>query len=125
MDRRRGLVALVYAAYPLRDAVRSAPWVMGPGLWLCTALGAGSLLRSRPARDQPRRALALATVAGGGADALVVAAGHRWPGLVIGIAVFAATTAILGENDARSRAASRHLMLGSARGRRRQSGPVE
>lgn len=74
-----GLIALVYSAGPLRDAVRSAPWLMGPGLWLLTALGAGALLRSLPGRDYPRAALALATIAGGGADALVVAAGHPGP----------------------------------------------
>lgn len=91
-----GLIALVYSAGPLRDAVRSAPWLMGPGLWLLTALGAGALLRSLPGRDYPRAALALATIAGGGADALVVAAGHPWPGLVVGVGVFAATAALLG-----------------------------
>jgi ferredoxin len=54
-----------------------------------------------PGRAYSGRAIALATLAGGGADALVVAAGHPWPGLATGVGVFAATMALLGESPAR------------------------
>jgi len=67
-----GLIALVYSVGAIKDAVRSAPWVMGPGLWVVTALGAGAVLGRLPGRSYPARALAVATVAGGAADALVV-----------------------------------------------------
>ena len=80
-----GLIALVYSIGGVTDAVRSAPWLMGPGLWVVTALGAGTLLRRLPGRDYPVRALVVATLAGGAADALVVSAGHPWPGLVTGV----------------------------------------
>lgn len=75
-----GLIALVYSIGGVTDAVRSAPWLMGPGLWVVTALGAGTLLRRRPGRDYPPRALVVATLAGGAADALVVSTGHPWRG---------------------------------------------
>jgi hypothetical protein len=88
-----GSLPLVYSAGPLRDALLSEPWLIGPGPWLVTALGSGTLLRSLPERDYPRPTLALATIAG--AQMLVVAAGHPWPGLVVGVGVFAATAALL------------------------------
>jgi hypothetical protein len=98
-----GLIALVYSVGGVTDAVRSAPWLVGPGLWVVTALGAGTLLRRLPGRDYPPRALALATLAGGAADALVVAAGHPWPGLVTGVGVFSVTMALLGGSGGRRR----------------------
>ncbi len=98
-----GLIALVYSVGALRDAVRSAPWLMGPGLWVMTALGAGALLRRLPGRNYPARALAVATLAGGAADALVVSTGHPWPGLVTGVGVFSVAMALLGASDGRRR----------------------
>ena len=91
-----GLVALVFSVEPVESAVRSAPWLVGPGLWVATALGAGTILRRLPGRDYSGRALAVATVAGGAADALVVAAGHPWPGLVAGIGVFSVAMSLQG-----------------------------
>jgi hypothetical protein len=101
-----GLVALVFSAEPMESAVRSAPWLMGPGLWVATALGAGALLRRLPGRSYPGRALAVATVVGGAADALVVAAGHPWPGLVVGVGVFSLAMALLGSSRAATRSAA-------------------
>ena len=98
-----GLIALVYSVGALRDAVRSAPWLMGPGLWVVTALGAGALLRRLPGRNYPARAVAVATLAGGAADALVVSTGHPWPGLVAGVGVFSVAMALLGGSDGRRR----------------------
>lgn len=109
-----GLIALVYSVGAVGDAVRAAPWLMGPALWVATALGADALLRRLPGRDYPPRVLVAATVAGGAADALVVSAGHPWPGLVTGVGVFALAMSLLGgpaRNDA-------HLPPGSAPGRR-------
>jgi hypothetical protein len=96
-----GLIALVYSVGTVKDAVRSAPWLMGPGLWVMTALGAGVLLRRLPGRNYSARTLAVATVAGGAADALVVSTGHPWPGLVTGVGVFSAAMAFLGGLDER------------------------
>jgi hypothetical protein len=67
-----GLIAVVYSSGAVRDAVRSAPWLLGPGLWVTTALAAGALLCRLPERDYPGGALALATLADGAGDALVV-----------------------------------------------------
>jgi hypothetical protein len=91
-----GLIALVYSIGPIRDAVRSAPWLMGPGLWVMTALGAGTILGRLPGRDYSGRTLAVATFAGGAADGLVVSTGHPWPGLVTGAGVFSVVMALLG-----------------------------
>lgn len=91
-----GLIAVVYSVGPVKDAVGSAPWLMGPGLWVMTALGGGMLLRRLPGRSYPARALAVATLAGGAADALVVSTGHPWPGLVTGVGVFSVAMALLG-----------------------------
>lgn len=90
------LVAVVFSAAPVEDAVRAAPWLMGPALWVATALGSGALLRGVARWELSLRVLAAATLAGGAADGLVVAAGHPWPGLVTGIAVFAAVAALAG-----------------------------
>lgn len=89
------LIAIVYSVDALQGAVRSAPWLMGPGLWLLTALSAGTVLRRLPGRDYPVAAVAVATVAGAAADGLVVVAGHPWPGLVIGVAVFSVVMALM------------------------------
>jgi hypothetical protein len=91
-----GLIAVVYSSGSARDAVRAAPWVMGPALWAATAAGAGAILRRLPDRRYPVPVIVVAAVAGGAADALVVAAGHPWPGLAVGVAVFSGTMALLG-----------------------------
>lgn len=91
-----GLIAIVYSVGPVRDAVSSAPWLMGPGLWVVTALGAGTLLRRLPGRSYSVRGLAISTLVGGAADALVVSTGHPWPGLVIGVGAFSASVALFG-----------------------------
>jgi hypothetical protein len=90
------LVALVFTIGPLEDAVRSAPWLMGPALWIATALGAGLLLSRLPGRRYTAAAIAAATIVGAAADGLVVAAGHPWPGLVVGVAVYAVVMGLLG-----------------------------
>jgi len=90
------LIATVFSAAPLEDAVRAAPWLMGPGLWVATAAGSGALLRAVARWDLSLPVAAVATIVGGGADALVVAAGHPWPGLVTGIGVFCAVVALAG-----------------------------
>lgn len=97
------LIAVVYSVGPVRDAVGSAPWLMGPGLWVVTAAGAGALLRRLPGRDYSARALAVATIAGGAADALVVSTGHPWPGLATGVGVFSLVMALLGGSSGRRR----------------------
>jgi len=98
-----GLIALVYSIDPITDAVHSAPWLMGPGLWVMTALGAGTILGRLPGRDYSGRTLAVATLAGGAADGLVVSTGHPWPGLVTGIGVFSVAMALLGGPGGRRR----------------------
>jgi hypothetical protein len=113
-----GLIAAVYSVGPVKDAVGSAPWLIGPGLWVMTALGAGALLRRLPGRSYPARALAVATLAGGAADALVVAAGHPWPGLVAGVSVFSVAMALLGGSGGRRRHHGARLGLGAPPGRR-------
>jgi hypothetical protein len=97
-----GLIALVYSVGTVRDAVRSTPWLMGPGLWVMTALGAGALVRRLPGRSYSGWALAVATLAGGAADALVVSTGHPWPGLVTGVGVFSVSLALLGGSGERA-----------------------
>ena len=53
------------------------------------ALGGDDARRGRPpAPGDPAPPLAGAIALGAAADALVVVAGHPWPGLVAGIAVF-------------------------------------
>jgi hypothetical protein len=113
-----GLIALVYSVGAIKDAVRSAPWVMGPGLWVMTALGAGAVLGRLPGRSYPARALAVATVAGGAADALVVSTGHPWVGLVTGVGVFSVTMALLGGSDGPRRQHGAPGPSGAPRGRR-------
>jgi hypothetical protein len=95
------LIAVVYAVDPVERAVRAAPWAMGPALWVMTTVGAGAVLRRLPGRAYPARALVVAALAGGALDALVVAAGHPWPGLVCGITAFAVVTAALRARGAR------------------------
>jgi hypothetical protein len=90
------LVALVFTIGPLEDAVRSVPWLMGPVLWVATALGAGALLAHLPGRSYSAAAVVLATIAGAAADGLVVAAGHPWPGLVVGVAAYSLAMGLLG-----------------------------
>lgn len=82
------LIGLVLTAPPLGSAVDEAPWLVGPGLWIATTLGAWALLRLGAGRRPSPATLAAAVTIGGVADALVVAAGHPWPGLAVGIAVF-------------------------------------
>ena len=88
------LIAVVYSAGRVQDAVDAVPWLMGPTLWILTALGSGAILRGLPGRGYPAWGLLAATVAGGAADALVVAAGHPWPGLVVGVVVFSIAMAL-------------------------------
>jgi hypothetical protein len=109
-----GLIAVVYSIGGVREAARSAPWLMGPALWIVTALGAAALLRRLPGRDYPPRGVAVATLAGGAADALVVSVGHPWPGLVTGVGMFSVAMSLLGgpaPHDA-------HWPPGTPRGRR-------
>jgi hypothetical protein len=89
------LVALVFSIGPVEDAVRSAPWLMGPALWIATAVGAGVLLSRLPGRRYPAATIAVATIAGAAADGLVVAGGHPWPGLVVGVVVYALAMGLL------------------------------
>lgn len=117
-----GLIAVVYSVEPVREAVGSAPWLVGPGLWVVTALGAGTLLRRLPGRDYPAGAVALATLAGGAADALVVLAGHPWPGLVTGVGVFSVVMALLGGSGGRRRRAGSPHRPAEPRGGRAQPG---
>jgi hypothetical protein len=91
-----GLIAVVFSVGPVEDAVRAAPWLMGPGLWLATALASGALLRAVARWQLSAPVLGAATLVGGAADALVVAAGHPWPGLIVGIAVFSVVVALAG-----------------------------
>jgi len=91
-----GLIAVVFSVGPVEEAVRAAPWLMGPGRWLLSALGSGALLRSVARWELSAPVLGAATLVGGAADGLVVAAGHPWPGLVVGIAVFSAVAALAG-----------------------------
>jgi hypothetical protein len=78
--------------------VGSAPWLMGPGLWIVTAFGAGALLRRLPGRSYSARGIAVSTLLGGAADALVVSTGHPWPGLVTGVGVFSVSMALVGRS---------------------------
>lgn len=96
------LVALVFTIGPLEEAVRSVPWLMGPALWLATALGAGVLLSRLPGRRYTAATVLVATVVGAAVDGLVVAVGHPWPGLVVGVAVYAVAMGLLGGADRRA-----------------------
>ena len=91
-----GLIALVYSSGAAADAVHEAPWLMGSGLWLATALGAGVILRSLPTWNLSAAGIGAATLIGGAADGLVVATIGPWPGLVAAVLVFAAVSARLG-----------------------------
>jgi hypothetical protein len=82
------LIGLVFAVPGLHAFVTAAPWLTGPALWLATTSGAACLLQVVTGRRPPRARLAAAIVLGAAADALVVVAGHPWPGLAAGIAVF-------------------------------------
>ncbi|MGD9695623.1 MAG: hypothetical protein AB7V42_08190 [Thermoleophilia bacterium] len=97
------LIAAVFAVAPLERAVRAAPWLMGPGLWVLTAAGSGALLQAGAGWRLGGRELAAATVIGGVADGLVVAAGHPWPGLVTGTVAFSAAAAAMGRPPDRER----------------------
>lgn len=90
------LIAVVYSVRPVTTAVRRAPWIAGPALWVLTALGAATVLRSLPGRDYAAAAVVVATAVGGSADALVVARGRPWPGLAVGVWVFSVAMALLG-----------------------------
>ena len=61
-----------------------------------TALASGGLLRAVARWELPAPVLGAATLVGGVADGLVVATGHPWPGLVVGIAVFSVVAALAG-----------------------------
>lgn len=95
------LIALVLAVAPVGDAVASVPWLVGPALWIATTLGAGVLLRRALGRRLGAGAQAAAIVAGALADALVVAAGHPWPGLATGIAVYSLVIATTSATEPR------------------------
>jgi hypothetical protein len=84
-----GLLAGIVLAVPwLHSGVTADPWLAGPALWVATTLGAAGLLHLVTRRHPSRATLAGAIALGAAADALVVVAGHPWPGLVAGIAVF-------------------------------------
>lgn len=89
------LIALIYSVGALHEAVHEVPWLMGPILWILTALGSAAILRGLPGHDYPSWGLLTAVVAGGVGDGLVVIAGHPWPGLVVGVVVFSIAMALL------------------------------
>jgi hypothetical protein len=89
---------LVASAAPPGGAVREASWIAGPALWIVTALGAGLVLRGLARWRLSWRARGVATLVGGAADALVVAAGRPWLGLVAGVSVFVLATTACGRS---------------------------
>lgn len=91
-----GLIAVVYSVEPALEATREAPWVVGPAMWVATALGAGAILRRLPTWSLPGLHLAAAALVGAAADGLVVATVGPWPGLIAGVAAFCAAAAALG-----------------------------
>lgn len=91
-----GLIAVVYSVEPALEAAREAPWLMGPALWVATALGAGAILRRLPTWSLPGRRLAAAALVGAVADGLIVATVGPWPGLIAGVGVFSVAAAALG-----------------------------
>lgn len=90
------LIAVVWSIEPALEVTRDAPWLVGPGLWVATALGAGAILRRLPTWRLPARRLAAAALVGAAADAAVVATVGPWPGLVVGVLAFSAAAAVLG-----------------------------